>query len=1286
MVFFPFPRNHFMTTPPGINAVQSNFADKNVFALKHWQQKLEGVDFPRYLRPESEWDFAGASKIHSYRAKVDLATMEKLAQVATSLPAQHLVLTATLALLVQRYHAVEDVLLFTPCYHQHKSREKFIPCYIQLQVTENVQAYIRRIAGEWGVDSRYSIASFSEAGLPLGDGAAELPITALIVEGLQTLDTFDQYSGALIFKWHPQGELSLQVVDVLYNEVWLQNLAQHFLYLLQAVLVNPQQSIAELSMLSEVESTALFSAHQLEPTLNSSTQTIIDFFEEQVVSQGNRISVSNSQEYLSYATLATKMEQMAAFLITEHQVQKGDLIGIILDREIALMPCILGVLKAGGVFVPIDPTFPSGRKQSIIKDAQLKCLIFRGKTLDGLELGATTLIDLDQINLESLPTSSELFPTLSGTDLAYIIYTSGSTGRPKGVMIEHQALSNYIQWAVQQYCSQDQERFLLYSSISFDLTITSIFTPLVAGHEVVLQAKEIQENKLEALFGEQNCSIIKLTPSHLKLMRYLNPERLAAFSNLHTLIVGGEALEQQLASEVFHLFGGKLRIFNEYGPTEATVGCMIYAYNPVDEHLSVSIGRAIDHMQVFVLDAQQRVLPNGVTGDLYVAGVGLARGYWAQPELSAEKFITTSLGRLYHTGDLACRLEDGNLMYKGRKDEQVKINGHRIELGEVEHALQLYPGVCDVAVQVFEHQGERFLAAYYTADETISASEFRAFLSPRLSQYAIPFHYLHLPAIPLTGNGKLDRKKLPNALENKKTSYLAPRNAIEAKLLNIWQGILQIEKSKIGVTHSFFELGGNSIRSIYLVHSIMDHFSVELSVRDVFKHYTIADQSKLIEKSEGTTKSLSIKPGVKRKFYPASPAQQRMYFQQTLAPTFTGYNICSVLLMDHLDEGLLEKTLNQLLARHESLRTNFQLLNGEVVQLIRDESVLVLEQLGSSQRELTAVVDKFIRPFDLANDALLRVGLWRNTANQAVLCFDIHHIVADGLSSNILVKDFVELYNGKALEPLTLQYRDYSAWLFEQKETNAQQKQYWSKQLFGALPQLGLPTLRDKEMVESYSAQALNIRIEGAAYQALKNAIHSAGVSDFMYLLSVYYALIYKLTGNTDVIVGTDVLGRRELALHSIIGTFVNILPLRLQVDALVPFAEFLQQIKTLVLDAFEHQEFQFDEMLTLIHKESRSTRNPLVEVHFSLYNTFDQQQGLDQLSFQLLEVDRPLQTQYPLKIEIKELAEAFSVAFVFNDAIYEQATIELLSTYYYELLLAVLHEPNLSLDAIALG
>lgn len=1273
-----------MSNANSSNAIPFRSAEKNTFALHYWKQKLQGINFQAYLRPESEWDFAGASSVKSFTTIVDSAIRTQLEQVAPTRPAQHMILMASLALLVQRYHSVNEVLLLTPAYLQSKSPSKFSPSYIVWQDDETLQTFIQRLAAEWGANARYSIASFQEIGLATSP-EAPLPVTALILEELQASESFEHCPGALVFKWNPGGKISICAIEHLYSQVWFERLCQHYLYILQLVLANIRSSTTTLGMLDTAHLPQLPQPKML-PELNWNLlgQTVLADFQQQVERQKQEICISNAQCKLSYQELADQATQIACFLVAEYQVEKGDRIGLILDRDMMLIPCILGVLKAGGVFVPVDPAYPSQRKTSIIEDAQIKLLISRTALLDGVDLFDRTWVDLDQLGDKMLQPEAKLkLPELSGTDLAYIIYTSGSTGKPKGVMIEHRALLNYIKWAAKTYCLQAKERFLLHSSISFDLTITSIFTPLLAGHEIVLQPDDIQDSELEVFFGATAYSIIKLTPSHLKLLRHLNPAAVNNCSDLHTLIVGGEALDHQLAADVFALFGSKVRIFNEYGPTEATVGCMIYTFYPDDPYRSVPIGRAIEHMQVLVLDNKLQLLPAGVTGDLYIAGIGLARGYWQQAQLSAERFIQSPFGKLYCSGDLASCLEDGTLIYKGRRDDQVKINGHRIELGEVEYFMKLTPGVVEVFVQVIEHQGERLLAAYYTAERSISTEVFRKFLSGKLPQYAIPYHCIHLSALPLTANGKLDRQKLPNVLEAKNADLVAPSNPIEEKLLAIWRNILQLDEKSCGVTQSFFELGGNSIRAIYLVHNIAEHFLVQLAVRDIFNHYSIQAQARLIEQCSGTPAQIKISPVQKQSHYTTSPAQQRLYFQQTLKPAFTGYNICSV-LWGAIDEDKLLEALTKLVIRHESLRTSFQLVNGELVQLIHEKPRVVLERLAYPfDFELEVVVRQFIRPFDLHSEVLFRVGLWPNPLGKSILIFDIHHIIADGASSNILVQDFMALYQGENLSALALQYKDYAAWLGTQSAVYEQQKKFWMNQLAGKAPQLGLPVLRDKETVEGYTAQVIHTCVEKDVYKQSKEAIQAAGVSDFMYFLGIYYVLVYKLTGDTDMVVGTDIMGRNMPELNVMVGSFVNILPLRFQINPACSFNDLLQQIKALVLDAFDHQEFQFDEMLNLIHKEDRGLKNPLIEVHFSMYNTFEQKPALEKLTFQLLEVNRPLQTQYPLKIEIKDREEAWIIAFVFNDSIYEKATIALFSDYYYNLLLAVLQHPEFPLKAL---
>jgi amino acid adenylation domain-containing protein len=625
-----------------------------------------------------------------------------------------------------------------------------------------------------------------------------------------------------------------------------------FARIIESVIEDKTKRIAGIGILSADEKERLTYGYNNTKTEYPGDKTIIDLFGEQVRKTPENIACIAGDQTFSYRQLQERVDGIAAYLVRMKGIEPGDMVGIMLEREEYLIPCILGVLKAGGVYVPIDPGYPAERISYIIEDAKLKTLITRSKSLDAsLRITCGVLnLDKEAEAVQAMPAGQPVGSKAGAT--AYVIYTSGSTGRPKGVMIGQRALVNYIHWAGAYYIKEERTIFPLYTSISFDLTITSIFTPLIMGRTVLLYREDGKDMLIEKVFTDRKANVIKLTPSHLKIIR--DSEIVAPSGKERTirLIVGGEDLETWLAKDIHEKFGGRVEIYNEYGPTEATVGCMIHRYSPEETLSSIPIGLPISNTQIYILDRSLAPVPVGVSGELFIAGDGLAEGYLFRPELTGEKFLDNPFieGRkMYKTGDLACRLPDGNILFKGRMDDQIKLNGFRIELGEIEHRLLEHESIKEAVVMARERDGDKRLVAWYVAENDIGATGLRDFLGGKMPDYMLPSQFIHMSGLPLTPNGKLDRKALPEP-ELQSEKYTKPINEKQKEIAAIWSGILNIDEDKIGIHANFYEIGGNSIRMIKMINRVNKYFNAKISAAKMFELPTISLIADHLDKTE----------------------------------------------------------------------------------------------------------------------------------------------------------------------------------------------------------------------------------------------------------------------------------------------------------------------------------------------------------------------------------------------------------------------------------------------------
>jgi amino acid adenylation domain-containing protein len=1078
---------------------------------------------------------------------------------------------------------------------------------------------------------------------------------------------------------------------VLFKKETILNFIAYFKNCISIIVANPQIKISDIELLPASERKKIIMDWNNTAAEYPKEATVVSLFENQASTTPERIAIVSKNKTVSYQQLNELSGKIAAYLQKTIKVTQGDLVGILLEREEQLIPCILGILKTGAAYIPIDPNYPRERIQAIIEDAQVKTLVSRGRFINNLPADTITVLNLDK-EWNAIEAQQAIRSNLEkhSEALAYVIYTSGSTGRPKGVMITHRSLVNYINWAGNYYIGKALSTFPLFTSISFDLTVTSIFTPLITGNKIILYEEEEDKSTLiEKVCADSEVTIIKLTPSHLKIVRSAE-FKIDPGQPIKRFIVGGEELENKLAEDIYNKFDGRVELYNEYGPTEATVGCMIHKFNPAESYSTVPIGRPIHNMQIYVLDKNLKTVPPGIEGELYISGDGLAKGYLLKEELTNQKFIDHPFiknEKMYRTGDLAIRLTDGNIIFRGRMDGQAKINGFRIETGDIESKLQTHPKIQETVVIVKEKDGEKCLVAYYVAEQAITVSELQTHLQMQLPDYMIPARYVKLNKIPLTTNGKINKSALPDPDAQPVNEYVAPVGELEGLLVEMWADILKLNKKQISVTKGFFELGGNSIRVIHLINVIRKRKGVKITLREMFENTTVQKLAKLITQLDNI-KAISIPRVEKREHYSTSPAQQRIFYQQMLDKDSIVFNITAALQLSG-DQPLdkLISAFQQLINRHESLRTSFILTDDGVQQKINEDVTFEFIKIDDIHNgELESTLDAFVKPYNLSEKSQLRVAVANNNKQGNILLIDIHHIICDGLSMNILINDFKGIYQGHALPPLTLRYIDYAQWQSQSIEKSGKQKAYWSNKLSGTLPRLDLPVMQDRNMKDAYIASSKILEVKGDMYHAVKRFIAASNVSDFMFLLSINYLLLHKMSGKQDIIIGTDVVGRTQPEFKDIVGTFVNILPLRIEVSTNNSYDTFLRNVKELVLEAFDHQDFQFDQMVALLDQKDRMMRNPIVDIHFSVHNAVDGNQELTALAFTPIALTKKeVISQYELKIEVFGDKDKMDILFTYSNALYSDDMMEVFKNYYYNILAAVVKDSSLEIENIEL-
>lgn len=997
--------------------------------------------------------------------------------------------------------------------------------------------------------------------------------------------------------------LSLEYNTDLYSRDTASRLVKHFETLIHAILANPETSLDKLEYITAQEKTQLLDEfnHTAKPFPKG--DTVLSLFEEQVKRVPGNLALALKETEYSYAQVNDLANRFANYLKTQHRIQKNDLIGVKLERSEWIVVVILGILKAGAAYVPIDTGYSADKIAYIVSDAQLPLVIEESTLRRFTESQA-------QYETGSTPVS------LAETDPAYVIYTSGTTDKPRGVLVSHGSLSNYLNWASAYYFTQPTEgNFGLFSSLSFDLTVTSLFLPLIRGRFLELYDPElnVSETLVQYLTSARKPDAIKLTPSHLRLFDEMNLEETA----VRKVIVGGEMLYQSHIDSI-RAINNEIEIYNEYGPTEATVGCVVEKVSGEP----VLIGKPIANTEIFILDGQLQVVALGIIGELYISGKCLALGYLNKPGLTAAKFIEHPFRKgekLYKTGDLGRWQDNGRIEYLGRTDDEVKIRGHRVLLSEIENSLLNHEHVSSAVVVVYADQkGEQELVAYVVYEKPFPASGLRAYLNERLPAFMVPSYIVEIEKMPLTVNGKINKQALPPP--DKTTSgaraLVAPQNQLEAALVPIWEHILK--KQPIGIDDNFFELGGHSINAINLINRIHREIGLRLEINSMFNHATIRDQAAFIS-LENPAAYESIPNVPVQESYELSASQQRLWLIQKIHPNTTTYNMNGKVDMGPgLEVMLYKEALEELTQRHEVLRTVFLEKDGIPSQKIMDrvEVSLDLRTIDSQDedrmiqdlKELETAV--FNQVFDLAVWPLMKVVLVKHARGYRLI-YSMHHIISDGWSMEVFEKDLHAIYQGKIsgsppqLPDLAIQYKDFAHWqnqLLKNPASN-RHEDYWMTKLAGDLPQLRLPVDINSSNVAQSETGIYNTFIENTVFQKIKQFTADQRMSNFALYTACFKILLYGLSGQKDLIIGTPAVNRSREEVQDLIGFFLNTLMLRDQLDPDKRFIDFLQQVNKTVMDGLEHQAYPFENLLEKLNIPRDFNQFPISPVFLNMLN-----------------------------------------------------------------------------------
>ncbi len=1143
-----------------------------------------------------------------------------------------------------------------------------------------------------------------------------LSLPGLDIEALPQTRKVTQFDTSISLVDDPvQISGNLEYASQLYDDASMLRLLDYWQTLLQAMVADVALPLAQLPLLNAAQQKQLLLDFNATASPRGSATTLHQLFEAQAAAQAQACALLFDGAHMTYGELNQRANQLAHHLLALG-VQPDARVAICLERSFAMIIAMLAVLKAGAAYVPLDPGHPNQRLHYMLDDSGAQIALCSSTlslrlTSDEASKAPTHRHNLllDDANLiaqlAALPAHNPVVPTLHSQHLAYVIYTSGSTGAPKGVMLEHASVLNLVHYQIKVSQMHSADRVLQFASFGFDNSVAEIFPCLGVGAQLVLRPPSmmIPDQEFVDFLAQQQITVLDLPTAFWHLWaQEIRAGRSVPWSGLRWVAAGGEKAElRHLTSWLACPALRDCQWLNTYGPTEATVNALSMQYNchsalPL---LDIPIGRPIANTEIYLLDGAMQLVPIGVAGEIHIGGAGLARGYLNRASLTAERFIQYQRPdgvqvRLYKTGDLGRWLADGSVEYLGRNDFQVKLRGYRIELGEIEACLVACPGVQEAVVLARQDaQGETRLIAYITG-EPQDALHLRSQLSQHLADYMLPAAFVHLAALPVNQNGKLDRPALPEPDSKAMASsvFRAPEGRFEIAVADIWQDLLQV--AQVGRDDDFFALGGHSLLAVQLISRLRLALAVEVPLRSLFAAPKLLDFAGQLQTANASTQD-AIAVADRSHALPLSWAQQRLWFLQQLdqqhavqqgnsiSSASSAYHIpFGLRLTGQLDVAALQASVQALWQRHEILRTNFVLVAGasEAQQVIAEAtSNFALAQydlcaLDNVQEVLAQHIAQVMHtPFDLAQEPLIRVALLRTQSDEHLLLINQHHIISDGWSIQLLVQELAQLYSAfkqgqsNPLAPLTLQYADYAVWQRQSLQGAALQQQvaYWRKQLTGAPSLLNLHTDYPRPAIQNHAGGSLDFTLNATITAGLRQLSARHGTTLFMTLLAAWACLLARMSGQAEIVIGSPVANRQRREIEQVCGFFVNTLALRVDVGAAPSFAALLAQVKTCTLDAYAHQDLPFEQVVEALQPERSLSHSPLFQSMLIL-NSQSSLSALELPGLQISEIQQENRsTQFDTVLALNETAQELIGSLEYASQLFSAASMQNLLTHF---------------------
>ena len=1285
--------------------------------LDFWRGALEGA--PPALELPTDRPRPAVESRRGRVVRVDLPAWlaESLGELARETGGTlFAVLLAGLRVVLARHAGQDDVVVGTPVANRTRSEvEGLIGVFVNtlaLRASVPGDPTFRELARE---EARAALGAFNHQDLPFERLVEELKVSRdpgrnPVFQVMLTLQNArmdpPELPGCVVTLLKPEYEtakfdLTFDVytedggglrVDVeyatdLFDASTAERLAAHFAGVLRSAAAAPERRRSQLEMADAGERALLARLADGAPASALCDTPVHRLFERQAERTPNDVAVEFGDERLTYARLNARANRLARRL-REAGVGVDARVGVAVERSAELVVALLAALKAGGAYVPLDAAYPADRLAYMLENGAVSALVVRGEVPAALASYAGPVISVDDIDDDRDAgdgDDGDLDVETSAEGLAYVLYTSGSTGMPKGVGVPHRAVVRLVR-ETDFADFGPEETFLQLAPVAFDLSTLEVWAPLLnGGRLVVAPPHQLTTREIGALIKERGVTTIWLTAGLFHLMV---DEELAALGHLRQLLAGGDVLSVPHVRRVVEAHPA-LRMIDGYGPTENTTFTSCHTVRPGDlERLSIPVGRPIAGTTAWVMDERGRPCPVGVAGELYTGGEGVARGYLGRPGQTAASFVPDPFShrpgaRLYRTGDRARWLEDGTLEFLGRADQQVKVRGFRVEPGEIETALKEIPEVGDaVVIARADGGGDRRLVAYVVARNASAprAADLRAALASRLPAHMVPSAFVAVDAIPLTTNGKVDRRALPDPDPASDNAYVAPRTPAEEVLAGIWAGVLGVDR--VGADDDFFLLGGHSLLATQVVSRVRQALGADLPLRVMFEATTLRRLAARVDEARGGEEVPPVLPVPRDGPLPLSFAQERLWFLERLDPGAGVYNMPARVRMEgEVDAEALRRALETSVSRHEALRSRYSEVEGQPVQAADPPSRFDLPLIDFAGEDEAAawLSAEAWRPFDLERGPLVRAALLRFSAAEHVLALNIHHSVADGWSLGILLREVSAAYEafrrGESpdLPPVPLQYADFAAWQRGWLSGDRVEAQLagWRDALAGAPSLLELPTDRPRPVLRRHLGAAHAMTLAPELKARLQGVARREGATLFMTLLAAWQALLARWSGQDDVVVGAPIAGRNHAESEGIVGFFVNMLPLRMELAGRPTFRELLSQARRRTLDAYARQDLPFERLVEELRVERSLSHTPVFQAAFALQNFGDADLRIPGIQARWMELD-PRVAKYDLTLELEETEAGIVGALEYDADLFDASTAARLADHFTALLEAV--------------